>query len=666
MQEATIPRHNRFAAYNRSAKGKARRKRYRHDNSKWQTDASYLSRPIVGWDGEGITLPDGSHIYVLFMNSEGASIADPDGLSTRRIFDFMLSEYAKYPDAIHCIYGGGYDANMWLSDLSRELVKGIYSHNYYRLGDYTVQWRRGKSFYLRYGDDKGMMVYDVLPFFQCPFVKACDEYLGADFYERDLIVKNKALRSSFTHDDISEVTRYTSAELVNLVRLVTELRARLNKVGLRPKRWDGPGAIAAALLKREGVKKARAECPEPVAEAARYAYAGGRFEVIRFGNVDAPAYEYDVNSAYPYALQHVPNLRTGTWQHLVTVDNRHKVDRFTFGLYRVEYRGTDPAIPGPLFRRHVNGAISYPLYVTGWFWAPDIHVAQKYVRRYGGHLHILEAWVYSDDGSRPFDFIPRLYAKRRALKAAGDGAHVGIKLGLNSLYGKLAQQVGWRMMPDGPRIPPFHQLEWAGFTTSVCRSLVLSACLSDLESVIAFETDAVFTSSPLPVKTGTDLGEWEETRFDSLTYAQSGMYFGTVAGKQVTKTRGVDRGTMTREQVEAAMLEPVAERRHVNAQLTRFIGAGLALQTSWETWRRWITAPKRMIVEPTGKRWHSPGCPCDSEGPIIPGMWHETLCPFLNETGNAEYPVEWINPDPAMVELAELRENEPDETLGEW
>src|SRR5690606_23853220 len=105
---------------------------------------------------------------------------------------------------------------------------------------YRIAWRRGKSFQLAQGKRKALF-YDVISFFQAPFVKACDSYLGERFVDREMIVQNKMLRSSFRAADLSEIARYNRAELVNLVELMNELRIRLHKVGLKPGRWDGPG-----------------------------------------------------------------------------------------------------------------------------------------------------------------------------------------------------------------------------------------------------------------------------------------------------------------------------------------------------------------------------------------------------------------------------------------
>lgn len=647
----------------------ANRKRYRHDNSKHQTDASYLSRPFVAWDGEGITKPDGSHVYVMLAvsdgNGKGYYLGNPAGLGTYETLSWILEKAGAFENAIHVIYGGGYDWNMILRDLSYRELGEVYRKKFAEWQGFRLAWRQGKSFYIAKVNDKGekigkgVTIYDCAPFFQCPFVKACDDYLGDRFQDRDLIVENKALRSSFTVADIPEVRRYNDAELRNLVLLMTELRERLNKVGLRPARWDGPGAIAAALLTREKVKDAKADTPEEVAKAARYAYAGGRFEVIRYGHSDRAAFEYDINSAYPAALRFVPNLAKGEWRY-------HSSDPgpLPFALYHLRVSGKDLSVPGPLFRRDPKGNICYPRKVTGWYWSPEYDVTKEWAAQGWGSVEVLGCWefVESDPNNRPFDFIDGLFNKRRALKKARDGAHVGIKLGLNSLYGKLAQQVGWERKHDGSlRIPPFHQLEWAGFTTSYARATVMRAALTNMRAVIAFETDAIFTSEPLDVPIGSALGEFESVEFSNLTYLQSGLYFGElVNGEQVNKTRGVDRGSLTRSECIAAMAAPMASDRFAEASLTRFVGAGIALSQSFKRWRRWETMHKRIALTPQGKRVHldCPACSPRNNGgtPITLDCWHETLCPFLNNAHSCQFPVEWINPDPNMTELSELRE----------
>lgn len=654
---------------------------YRRRNSKWVTDAEYLRRPITFWDGEGITTESGVHLYTLFAAMSSTdyrceSIEHPNGLPTVVILDFVLRYAEQYPGAINAIYGGSYDFNMFLRDVDKETLRRLYTHGTCRWRNYKLSWRRGKCFYVRRLDDKhGVTIYDVLSFFQRPFVDACDEYLCKKphdhktengyilhspecWHNRNGIIASKARRGTFTREEAANVADYNESELRNGIELLTELRARLNSVTLRPRRWDGPGAVAAALMLRENVKDAKNDCPPPVKQAARYAYAGGRFEVVRYGHVESPAYEYDVNSAYPAALRNVPNLTLGRWRHTGPGEPPSE----SFSLVRVRSHAYNAELPAPLYCRLPNGSICYPQTVTGWYWRPEYDALSAYCAAGYGEFTILESWQYTEPSGapRPFAFIEPLYRERAALKKARDGAHVGIKLALNSLYGKLAQQVGAKQRDDGSwQIPPFHQLEWAGYTTSYCRAAVLTASLQNLSAVIAYETDAMFSSEPLDVNIGPNLGDFEQETFLDLTYVQSGIYFAThLDGSRIDKSRGVDRGGITRQEVLDAFTRENADERNVETTLKRFVTLGVALNQSFDRWQRWEQQTKRIAVEPAGKRIHSPYC---CEGAPELGRWHTTICPRMGELVSAEFPVEWINPNPEMDELSEMRKDGPDQ-----
>lgn len=656
------------AKWERENRGDRDRSEYRKANSKWISDRKYLSRRFVAVDGEGFNIRrgprKGEHVYAELAVSGAQPIVNLDGIPTLDALNYLWTNLRS--DDINVIYGGSYDFNCWLKDLTVDELAHVYRGGWGRkpleYRGYRIRWIKGKGFSIERAG-KTVMINDVISFFQRPFIAACDEYLGPDWEGRDIVVQEKARRGNFTPEEIERITEYNSVELDRLVDLCVELRARLNRVTLRPRRWNSPGAIAASLFHREGVQAHRSEdLPDAVARAARFAYAGGRFEMIKYGVSKDNAYEYDLNSAYPRALLEVPSLANGTWKHRKTdPGNLH------YALYRVRFSGSDPNIPGPVFMRGEKGTICYPLHVENWIWSPEMEVLREYVAQVPGTSYeVLEAWEFIEDDNllRPFEFIRALYEKRKVLKANGDGAHVGIKLALNSLYGKLAQQVGWRKATAKHplRIPSYHQLEWAGYVTSWCRANVLRAALTNLDAVIAFETDALFTSEPLDIAISDTLGGWEETRFKSLTYVQSGHYYGTAwnakkaTWEEVIKCRGVDKGSITRRAVEKIVLTQPSETRILEAKLTRFYGAGIALSRGVaEYWRKWLTEPKNLQLQPTGKRMHG-ACDCDPAAPLSPG-WHRTYCPAWGGV-SCEYPVEWINPNPDMDELAELRESE--------
>ena len=675
--------------------------RAKKKNAKKKRDEAYLTRPFIAWDGEGVTDPStGKHYYNMLANSMGKSIGKKNrngkysGLETLRILKFLCEAGKEFPESIHIIYGGGYDFNMFLKDLNKDEIAELYSTDTIMWKGFQIKWRRGRSFEVKNAmerNSKAIVIYDVLPFFQTSFVKACDSYLGDNFLHRDVIVEQKANRGTFTREDYKLVAQYNQYELDNLVSLAVELRKRLDKVGIRIKRWDGPGAIAAELLSRYNIQDYMAEPPTPVAEAARFAYSGGRFEIVKMGVSDEPVYEYDINSAYPYALQFLPNLRNGKWKHYTGDYIPYPKKRETFALYHAFYSEPDNSThswklggrkhPRPLFKRVANGNIFYPEKTFGWFWASEIFEAIEYCKRYPGELTILECWVFieNDPTDKPFSFVPELYAERQRLKAAGDGANVGLKLGLNSMYGKLAQQVGWQIdrYTKQLRKPPFHQLEWAGFTTAMCRSLVLHAAIDCLENVVAYETDALFVTKRLThLQISSELGDWEETIFENLSYIQSGFYFGTIDGKQIVRSRGVDKDSIDREGVEKSFLHYGS----YEARSSRFVTAGQALYQNWDDWTTWQTNPREITAfTPHTKRIHSlRACTVCRAGLVhnfkfnepdsdyLERGWHDTITGVKavedEDEHNVEYAVEWID----IPETKEMKEENRLERIADY
>lgn len=639
VTEVKIPEQG-SAARQRRYRQTERGKSNRLAQKRRKTARRYMEREFVAWDGEGYTDPStGRHLYTMLAHSNGDIITNVNGLPTWEVLEFMLN--ADTGDAWNIIYGGNYDVNMILKDLSKDKLEFLYHHGKVRWGIYTIEWRPGKQFAVRDRYRKFRM-FDVLPFFQRPFVQACDEYLGKEWEYRDQIIAGKKRRGTFTESEMEYVEEYNRAELRLLVRLAGELRERLYRVnlpghegseGIRLTRWDGPGAIATSLFQKYGVKKAIRESPEPVARAARHAYAGGRFEIIRQGNSSRPCYQYDINSAYPAAIQHLPCLAHGHWRR---VDEPTSVVRF--GLYRIEADNIsdDWTRPLPLWYRTREGRVVYGNTVNNWYWTPEAETALEY------GLTIVEGWEYEQTcDHQPFWFVPELFTQRAALKRQGDGAHVGIKLGLNSLYGKLAQQVGWGYNDDGSiRIPPYHCIEWAGYVTSACRAQLWRASLLAPDDIIAFETDAVFTRVPLLLDIGSGLGQWEATEYRSLTYLMSGYYFGTLDdGSDIEKSRGVNKGSVSREQA----IQAIKEFGHIEAEQTRFITLGQALHQNFSLWQQWVTSPRRLTARIEGKRIHAmtseKGNHDQNDGWLE--TWPNPLLPMENGMSK-EYDIEWM------------------------
>lgn len=642
----------------RAAEGVPRTDRFNADGTR------HHDRQFIAWDGEG----EGQD-YTLFAWGDGrtgGSIRNPEGLTTREILEFIASVAENHPQAIHVIYGGSYDFNHWLRSLDEDELLRLYrSKKSGRNSFPTIEVEHGwpvqfsvlfnKWFYFKLpGAKKGIKVFDVLPFFQCSFVKACDDYLGKDWFERETISYMKKHRDELGSFTEEQVDYYNRAELVNLVRLADTLRDNCSSVNLVPDSWHGPAAIASKMFRDNKVSQhMNADLPVPVQAAGRRAYAGGRAEMLKYGDITGPVYEYDLCSAYPAAMQHLPSLQGGTWQHHVGNPQLRK-GRNHFALYRVRWQQYPEFehLPGVLPYRKADGSMLWPTNGETWVWWPEFQVAWD---SGVSEVHVLEAWVYTprQNSKLPFAFVPDKYEQRQVLKRHGDGGQFAIKLGLNSMYGKLAQQTGARLVRsrDGTyswQLPKYHQLEWAGWVTSWCRAQVLSAALENPGATVAFATDAVFSLEPLNLDFGSGLGQWEETVWDEFCNVQAGFYFGTVAGEQRIKCRGVDRRDDLPELIRAAWDDGTVE-----LSKRGFVGLGVALSWGLDKWRTWLEMNKKLRIgrsfkrgfldsfDDRGMRW-SVGLPVDETVP------------------SAEFPIEWINPNPEMDRMKLLRETNSD------
>lgn len=583
------------------------------------------AREFIGWDGEGIQVnepldwgkgvyEDGDNIlispqrkakpqpYVLLANSKGQYITNGGGLSTEGCLEMILTVKEQFPKSIFVGFSFNYDVNQMLKDLHPAYLQALHETNETAYKDYHIKWLPRKSFYVR-NAKRSAIIYDVFGFFQTSFLQTCKEYLGEDDPELDIIARGKAAREAFTWEEMDDfILPYCLTELSMLVRVMNQLRADLHDADMDPGQWHGPGAIAAKAFANNNVPISR-EIPEDVLDASQFAYAGGRFEPFWMGRCPHPVYEYDIRSAYPAAATHLPDISDGYWEHTL------RFQPGSFGIWHCHYRGSygtgDKANrPQPLFCRSETGTISYPLETDGWYWTPEAELVPNTVE---------EGWIfrpYAD--TRPFAFIEGMYEQRRLLREQGSSTQRALKLCMNSIYGKTAQCIGHTDEP-----PRWHQLEYAGYITSYVRAMIYRAIVLSPDTILAVETDAVFSTVPLDLDIGTGLGQWERKEYDEICYLQSGLYYALTPDKLVCKSRGMDTDRETkqpdglpywavcdhlRERVGSVM----GEAPPLFTRTTRYVGLGLGLRTD-SVWRSWEKKSRTIRINSgprDGKRYH--------------------------------------------------------------
>lgn len=549
--------------------------------------------PFLAIDGEA-TEDD----YTLLAASDNSKVVNLSrgGLSTKQCLDFLLTRPKRH---ILVCFGLGYDVNNWLRDVPRDILEHLWEENHCYWGDYRIEWVPGCWFKVKHVYGATVTVHEVFRFFQSSFVKALESW---NIGQPEEIARMKAERGTFKRVDIEAVTKYCLKECELLVELMNQLRDVCIEVNMVPRKWIGAGALAAGLLNREGMQEHHAYdldiATDSVAtDVVLGAYFAGRIELLHQG-VHKAVKTVDIRSAYPAATQDLPSLAGAKLVH------RKRFDPTKHGIWHVswDYRQNPPLIsPFPTRQKQ---AIYWPSAGTGWYHGVEVAA----VINAGYDITVHEGWVLKESGKRPFNWIAPLFAERKRLKEEGRAAEKVVKLGLNSIYGKLAQGYGFNSRPD------WQCYFWAGYITAATRAKVLSAAVRS-KGVIMISTDGVFCKQP-GVKPGSDLGGWEFGAVDELFAAQAGVYQGITPEQEILKSRGFFAQEVDYDELREGWETEGANYIH-HYDSTRFIGLGVALmRKDFGVWRQWVTERRALILNPERKQLGDNGILTPYPGPL--------------------------------------------------
>lgn len=580
-------------------------------------------RYVIGIDGEGIGRAP--HRYTLLAWSDAERkhsdyAEDLSGLDTLTCLEFLTA----IPRAARVFgYFLGYDWTMILADLPDHLIYRLLRPELRALtgegGNFSeVPWKRFRLHYLggmmRVRDTRGRRttVWDVGKFYQAPFCtlncknkkhKRPKDHIAECFTgalpswkigtleQWQRIGAMKAKRSKFIAKNVESIREYCQDECATLARLVEALNRAHVEAGLPLTRWYGPGSSASVALKQLGIRDKRGEHPPEVLQAASRAFFGGRFEHRAIGVFEGPVYGYDLVSAYPAATLGLPCLEHARWRRTTRERDlnsaRQALVRFALGPT------TREAWWGPLPIRLPRGTILFPRSgATGWCYLPEFLAA----RALASNVKFLEAWVLTSVCKcTPFARVLEWFYERKRI--GKDGRGIVLKLVLNSIYGKLAQAIGLA--------PPFASRLWAGMITSTTRAALLRAIAQAPEAVLCTATDGIYSTRPLKLDVGSDLGQWEAKTAKRITLVRPGIYW----TDELVRARGVGRGALPPEQREA-ILEALdrGDDKVILPPVTRFGGAKAAVYRSGDKYKRsarfgqWYDQPCRISFSPAPKR----------------------------------------------------------------
>lgn len=465
-----------------------------------------------------------------------SSVEDPKGLDAVRILDWLVSLPNRF---LFVAFAFDYDVAQLCRLLPPAHIAQLAKAGrvYYR--GYRLKYIRSKTFTVIHCETgRSVTVWDVFGWLVCSFAKVCQNWELGSADERALIVRMKAQRSDFETANFDQIRAYSILEcqlLAQWMRINLTLH-QSQKINLRS--FCGAGSTAAALMRQHKFKPPA--IPPEVEVCAEQAFYGGRSEISRIGPHQGTVYGYDINSAYPAAIRALPDLTGAAWKH------EERFDAGRFGVWRVSWNCPANSCWGPF---PVRGAmlptgrrslsLLYPVAGAGWYHTSEVKAA---IECFPGAVNVHEGWTATPTGPPPFAWVDELAEERLRLKHANDPAAYPLKVGLNSLYGKLAQHTGSR---------PYTSIMLAGAVTAQCRSMLLPHLAKHRHKILLVATDGILSTCPLNVPVSPLLGEWEFTAYDSCWILQAGVYW--VGDKQ--RSRGVDARSITLDAVRQVWAE---------------------------------------------------------------------------------------------------------------
>lgn len=562
--------------------------------------AKLADLPFAGFDCEGATIhkcgpmrghrkgcDDLSHekSRLVLMVCGEVVIREPargKGLHYYEIFDALC----RYTPQNQLVVGfsNNYDIGMILATVKSPVqIVNLVANGAGMIGNdingwWFVKYLRGLEFFIspqrRTDNDSfeadptrghAVRIDDTFRLFGKSFLSVIESWKAGTEEERRVVARGKDKREYVQYldaDEIAETDRYCQMECRLLEQVMTTLRQDLLNSGLHlPDRWQSPGYVARKILQQNHVMT-RQEYEHRISSRLRRiflaSYYGGWFDTIvhgpapgthapflaryRQGHLTKLITQWDINSAYPWALTHAPCPRHMSIVHRAPKDGEYGLQyiKARYGGWADEYGvvykpGTEdpdedlPAYMGLPWRDETDGHIARPLNTEGWYW--NFEVAEARHQK----INVLDSYtIINNCDCDAWGFIRDLYHRRRELKKSGKDKP--LKLGLNAIYGVLAQSVGGRRYA----MPLFASFITAFVRAHIMRTIHKLGCERDLTcgwNVLMVATDAIFVVGDPKFEESAELGGWsKETYPEGLNIMQGGVYF-TPDGT-VSKTRG--------------------------------------------------------------------------------------------------------------------------------
>lgn len=514
----------------------------------WTGD--FMSIDGEGWDGK---------YTLLACNQFDDDIYTPKGLTTLQCFEYLCRPETD-PNNAYVGFGLSYDFENMLRDIPDREYKILLEGKSIEFDKYTLKYIPRKMLDICWNGKK-ICIQDVMGFYQSSFIDALKKW---NIPIPPIIDQGKAMRNMFNEGGIDFIKAYNREELRLLSEMMNKYRQAdidaFKAVGLAPKHnskiWYGAGSRANNFLSQtywnlehpkftgEVFEELQELVPEEIKDYPfAAAFYGGRIEAAMIGEMKRPLYDYDINSAYPYAISLLPKWKETDLVKVEGLDKKHRM-----GMYLVEWDVEKLNLNfNPFPFRSQNDNVFFPPIGRGWYMSPEVEAAVEIFGK--SRIKVIKGYVLKDTekaGDGLFKLpdskrcttaikIEEMAEYRLIAKDEKEPSEKALKLTINSCYGKLIQQIGSHRY-----LNPFA----AAWITSVCRMKIIRAVRKDTnQETISIMTDGILTTKKLDVELGKHLGQFELSEFRRVIQFMPGIYYlePSGGGKPVQRYRGMSR-----------------------------------------------------------------------------------------------------------------------------
>ena len=490
----------------------------------------------------------------------------------------------ELPAGVYWVWGLPYDIEGMMRDMAEENGWAMKSDGApFTIGDATCIYYHGKRF--EWKDHRGLRIFlEASSFFgRASLQKAAKSLLG-DSKDPGVVAKYMSAKRYFSplfKLYRARVDRYCRKDARLVYRIVKALETGVIKAGAEMGAHTDLGATPGATARK--FVNSLGQFPRILwASQSSFlrAYCGGRFEITKRGLIE-DVYQYDIVSAYPWALAQCPFLTANAKGRFTRRYNDHAL----YGCYEVSFRTDEYLGLAPQWLGSTR------VYSRGeektWLSRPEV----AWLQNHGYDFTIIQGMeVWDENATNQWGVcIEKLFDLKDNHKGKPEG--MGAKIILNSMYGILIQLVprsgAWvpileaknpvdfagdlalEMGPLNFTGGKYYAPLYASHLTALTRIKLLDAARACRDGYIGGHTDSVLTTKPIPESKG--LGGWEivktetgKTKADELIITKTGMY----AMDEKVKSRGIARDVH-----KSQLWQPWQ---------TRNVRVGVKTATSWD------------------------------------------------------------------------------------